>query len=170
MISIQFERETFTASQTAAITGVSGMQQRNLRRLSHDAKSAAGWERRDVYGLARLLTMKTLSDFGVPPSASGDIADSASAIISAWAASCPGAVHDPENLSKGEPPVHMPERLPSWLTWSQQDQSFAFDVALTFSDYLTAPPAIVVLNLRRLASTLIERANRPLWRVVEIED
>ena len=173
MKSVSFQRETFGASRSAEITGMSTMQQRNMRRLGHDTKAASGHERRDARGLAKLRVMMVLSEFGFPPAAVSEIADSASAIVVTWAAQDPKAVSDDGGIAKGEPPHPMPNgAFPRYLVWAGKTVLWPVDIGLFYSEQEAASglTAAVVLDLRKLGSELIERAGVPLWRVVEIED
>ncbi|MGE8127876.1 hypothetical protein ACQKQD_12945 [Methylobacterium sp. NPDC080182] len=168
-MTIRFEPVTFSASGTEAITGVSTTQQRNLRRADHDAKSNPGHERKDARALAKLLVMQSLAAFKVPPSASAAIADSASAIIVMALAKIEGAVEDPEGLAN-EPPVRAPPGFDRWyLVWDGNGHEFVSAVDAYFASD-SVPPATVVLNLRSLADTILDRAGCPLWRVVKQKD
>lgn len=168
-MTIRFEPVTFSASGTEAITGVSTTQQRNLRRADHDAKSGPGHERKDARALAKLLVMQTLSNFKVPPSASSAIADSASAIIVMALAKNPGAIDDPEGFAD-EPPVRTPPGFDRWyLVWDGSGHEFVSAVDAYFASDAAAP-ATVILNLRSLADTILDRAGCPLWRVVKEKD
>ncbi|MBD8904173.1 hypothetical protein MBTS_18315 [Methylobacterium bullatum] len=115
------------------------------------------------------MVMQTLSAFKVPPGASAAIADSASAIIVMALATLDGAVDDAEGLAS-EPPVRMPPNFDRWyLVWDGERHDFqnAVDAYFASDD---AAPAAVILNLRRLAKTILERAGQPLWRVVKVKD
>lgn len=165
-MTIRFEPVTFSAGATEAITGVTTAQQRNFRRAEHDAKSSPGHERRDARALAKLLVMQTLSAFKVPPGASAAIAESASAIIVMALANLDHAVHDPDGLAS-EPPVRTPPSFDHWyMVWDGNQHSFESAVDAYFASD-EASPALIVLNLRGLAKTVLERAGQPLWRVVK---
>lgn len=168
-MSIRFEPVTFSASGTEAITGVSTTQQRNLRRAEHDAKSNPGHERKDARALAKLLVMQSLAAFKVPPSVSAGIADSASTIIVMALAKIEGAVEDPEGLAN-ESPVRTPPGFDRWyLVWDGDKHEFVSAVDAYFASD-SAPVASVILNLRSLADTILDRAGCPLWRVVKQRD
>ncbi|MGJ8530444.1 hypothetical protein [Maritalea sp.] len=65
MLEITFTQ--FTPAQAENITGMSVSQQRNLRRHGY-LKSTEGHARFDIFDLARLFVIQTLSDKGVGPS------------------------------------------------------------------------------------------------------
>lgn len=172
MKSISFVRETFAAGETADITGITTMQQRNMRRLGHDTKAAAKHERRDLYSLAKLSVMKLASDFGIPPGAVTDLAENAAVVIYAWAAAEPNAVNDPNNLANGELPVKFDPGLKRFLIWNGRKAEWAENVGRFYERQEGAGgmPSAVILDLRSVARDLVKRSPKPFWRVVEVED
>lgn len=175
MKTISFVCETFAAGETADVTGVSVMQQRNLRRLGHDDKSTSSHERRDLLSLAKLRVLKLLGDFGLPPGAIKDIAASAAVIVSAWAAREPAALHDPEGLAKGERPVRGDPSGQRFLIWDGQTAEFTasaaeFDSIFAGLKSRKSIAAAIVIDLRAVAEDMVRRSPKPFWRVVMMED
>ncbi len=69
-----------------------------------------------------------------------------------------------------EPPVRAPPGFDRWyLVWDGNKHEFVSAVDAYFASD-SAPAASVILNLRSLAATILDRAGCPLWRVVKLKD
>jgi len=79
---IKFSVRTFTPQQAAEISGVSQETQRDWRRRGFlKKKPGGGWTAYDHLDLAKLMTMKTLSETGIDLSKAQKIADAAAWMI-----------------------------------------------------------------------------------------
>jgi len=174
MKTIAFHPTEFTAREAARITGRDEAQQRSDRRHGHLKKMADGWTRYTIKsGLSELLVLQALSDRGVPPATVKAIATSAASAavaIAAWAQQCPGAVVD-SHLADELPIKTAPDFLSRnrYLVWDGIKASFQKDLS-TFFDSGSIPAetraAAVILDLKSLAETLVQRAGA-LWTVVQ---
>lgn len=210
---------TFTPAEAEAITGISTALQRDWRRRGIFPKTD-GHARFDVFGLAKMLAMKMLSDRGVGPVHTADEAEwcamgivwHALAWIDAWegepekaltwfnAFAQPPAVdpvilasiekanengHDmpvPEVgshwgsqseflrrkvLASADRPRIVPANIFIW--WADGSHIFHNSVDVILSEMTSDDPRItgpvIFLDMRALASTLLDRAGRALAHV-----
>lgn len=173
-MDIEFKPATFTAAEIEAITGVSGVQQRNLRRHGYlPQQSGARWTRYELTDAGKLFIMGKSERLGITPSTATKITDfagpnmkSAAQLIVALAAQIPAAVSDPDGLSSShEAPIKI---SPGGL--STKFLIFASakgKLRPTLQD--TVPNSCDVfigLNLQTLAKEFVDRAG-PLWTIVE---
>jgi hypothetical protein len=126
MRPFDFDASTFTAGEAAAITSVSRLE-------------AAG----------------------MPPSTSSRIARNAAAQVTVAALLQPGAVLDEQNLARGEPPIkHSRDFASRFLvvngTGSKRPYQFVPDGEIGARlESPTAEDVVIVLDLQKLASTLV---------------
>jgi hypothetical protein len=173
MKCIDFQKTTFTPAEAEGLAGVNVVQQRNLRRHGYLPKTPKGMTRFKLDGAASLLVTGKMTERGIPPSTSTDIAKSAGVLILLFAQDVPGAIADPENLARGEKPIKYPPgmRKRFLIAYGKSKNEFSFENDLTafYGGKGADLTAAIVLDLQRLAETLCERAGRPLWHVVEAD-
>jgi hypothetical protein len=121
-----------------------------------------------------LLVLGELSRLGVQLAATDKLlrtAKSAGILLLLHATDVPGAVHDPDNRSRGEKPIKEPRGpRPRFLIAFGDGASrteFTDDIG-AFYERAEIPKAIV-LDLRRLGALLVKRVGGPLIKVVEAE-
>jgi hypothetical protein len=85
MSKARFEYINFTASEAEAISGINGENQRNLRRHGYLPGAARGWNRYSIEDLAQLIVIRFLSERGLPPKISSEIARQCAPMIAAYA-------------------------------------------------------------------------------------
>jgi hypothetical protein len=171
---VRFEQVTFTSAEATAITGVSGTQQRNLRRHGYldEPHHGTRWNRYEPADLAKLLLINELDRLHIPPSFSSEIASfrkaakSAAVLILAFAQECDGTLDDPFDRAGGEKPIKVSPGgvvgrylvVSGEQTWLEKDR-----VAVVGSE--TDSPPVIVIDLQWIAGELVKRAKKPLWRV-----
>jgi hypothetical protein len=165
---IRFEEAKFTSAEAEAISGISGTQQRNLRR--------AGYLEEPPYsplGIAKMLIMGQLDDLDIPPATSSEIADhkvdkqvqSAAGLVLIFAQTNQSSIYDPLGRAGDDKPIRT---APGWDSprflvkgnriWFEKD---LYNVV----GHNESPPSVIVIDLRGLAAELVKRAGKPLWRV-----
>jgi len=166
------ERATFTPAAAARITGVSAVLQRDWRRRGY-LPSVPGHARFSTVQLAEIWVMGLLAERGIGPQQSKGMAFSAAMRIaafahlsaSAWDGAVPPDRQRAEFAREGLSTPHIPRFL-LWLP----DGPAGFADTLTFFDEAKYPQnnigAVVVLDLRALGNLLVERAGKPLIKII----
>lgn len=214
----QYILTTFTPGEAERITGLSTTMQRDWRRREF-LPIAEGQARFDVFGLAKMWTLKLLSDRGIGPQTAKDVAPwCATGIVwnaLRWSDSYEGdhlrtfdwyppemrpqTVPDPdllkmlEEIAAKDPKIKAPsdfswEPKAQWLAkqimsrqglpriipapyfiwWADGTHVFHNSLRDAFGGFSSDPRyagPVVILDLIALASTLGERAGRPLVHV-----
>src|SRR5687767_14384213 len=118
MPRFHFERQTFRPADAYVISGYSPDNQRNLRRAGHIGKDGDGWTSYSLDEMAGLFVMGQLSELGVPPSASKDVAKSAGVQILLFAFDLPGSIEDRERANTlEEKPLAQLQSKRRFLVW-----------------------------------------------------
>jgi hypothetical protein len=165
---IRFEEAKFTSAEAEAISGISGTQQRNLRR--------AGYLEEPPYsplGIAKMLIMGQLDDLDIPPATSSEIADhkvdkhvqSAAGLVLIFAQTNPSSIYDPLRRVAHDKPI---QTAPGWVgpRFLVKDNRTRFEKDLSnVVGHTDSPPSVIVIDLHGLATELVKRAGKPLWRV-----
>ena len=163
MLSSSFEYTDWSPAEVQTISGVKVETQRNWRRLKHLESTGEGWNRFPSYELALLLVMAKLVAWPLPAATAKLIAVEAAPRVMLFALDVPGAAVDEHGDPVTEKPVKTSWHfsLETYLVAAGSHMRFVANVDDYFADFPEAETAIV-LDLKRLGTTLATRAGRPL--------
>lgn len=174
-MGIKFIFSTFTPAEAETISGISGMQQRNLRRHGYLPEEGKGWTRYSIEELARLMVIAALSEVGVTPAVGSYVADeqvgrttkSAATIIWALACNNPDAILRNVVTQLDERPVKLsPSGLPRFLI-VLPGKKIKFESVVPTFESGTDGHVATVIDLQGLANAIVQRARKPLVTVVK---
>jgi len=186
-MNIKIRLNEFTPAEAALATGVSAVQQRDWRRRGFLPQNE-GHARFDACEIAAMWTMRLLSDRGVGPSETGEIAKWAAAgIVSAsckWVdafglatSGIPG-----DNISWKRRAEFLKQKVlrsagynlepaPFLIWWANGAHTFHFSVDQAFKEHLSDDERyvgpVIVLDLASLGTDLLKRLSKP-FATIEI--
>lgn len=164
----------FTASDVDRMANVRPAAQRDWRRrgllLAPD-----GWARYRPADVAQIAVRQILGSLGLPHLSERLVLDEVVSAVLAWAATYPGAVDYRAAGEVGRSPPSQPSlRFCLALPDSSSADELEFLIFQSGSDlelWHDAQPdpgsCLHVIDCKRLGATLVQRANCPLWKVVE---
>ncbi|MAL56839.1 hypothetical protein [Brevundimonas aurantiaca] len=157
----------FTAGEIARITGIKPAAQRDWRRRGLLARPDQGWARHRVDDLIEIMVRGVMSDLGMPHlSIFLDINDLKREVLR-WAIQAPDSVYKPDD-SLQPVKIYPPKYQYACATapWPEYNVPFILlKDASAVTSFLGQKRSLscTTLDLKKIAETIVEAADKPLW-------